>query len=1337
MEKTANAPEASHLAVDSGSGLHAEGTDGAAAGDNTEVDIYDTNLTQDEIQKIISGINTQASNERKRAAVKAALTEVEQAAKDGDADKCLAGLKNPVLGIQAVEDDSKDQYVTAVNATVAKGPLTKDSLQEAVDEGNASAANDAKVSQAMGSAQECATNGDAEGLMQVLTNAKELLQLPELNADGGELYMAKIKQAMDEGKTLTPELLRQLIEEANAELAHQAKVDEAVQQVNRALDNADFPALLAALQADILQLNDVDPEGAEEYHVFLNTTRKSKGSDLSRDEIQAAVDAANFEAEENAKHRAAMCKLNEAVMSKKPDAAQTLACLKNPYTKATGVLDSCAERYQRELRAAGEARVADKGVCVWRASTTEDGRPYYYNKETRETSWTPPDELLEYHLSLEEVQTLIDRSNKDDARWQQFVNVEDDIVKLQSQIRGMLVRKRHQDRMAYLAEQEGHIVKMQAAFRGKKQREAYKERMDYLKANEEAVIKIQSAFRGRRERDQYSNLTQGENPPVTTVRRFLHLLDQSEADFAEELKVQQLKQKVVLAIQHNADLDHNLNEMDIKIGLLVKNRISLQDVEKQNRQLKKARKRGSLKDLDAVLAGQQATGLKSLTKDARERLESYQHLFYLLQTQPEYLAKLVYIDRPREGFTATRASNFLQRLIQLVFNYASNAREQYLLLKLYRNALKTEVTNRVDEIRQINTGNPLFIKLVVNQYRDETGSTYVRQVLSQFMSDFLKRGTLDLDADPVNVYKRWLNQTEAQTGQTSTLSRNVTAEEALKHEPVQEGVDKAVETLLELSAQLRDCILSNLKDLPYGLRYICKALKGDLKEKFPEDSDDVIIIAVGVVLYYRYFNPIIVTPERFLDNDKGQPLVVEDLQRRNLASVGRILQACASGQAGEGSHPKIQAFINSSWPKFKEYFEQACDVPEPEAHFNMDEYTDVVMLTKPQITLSPEDIYYTHDMLVTNVDVVCNPKDQLREVLDDLGPVGTEEEALGEPETPQRAASKSPMLLTLNNKFEVPLDDNSNVKALYVRTKRLVVDVIRFQAGKNLMQILSTPASEAVEEAHKEFFEKQKADDERLSAKAAKVDQGKSMKRYTSSSNQRSEFMTLKETKAKIISNAAALEQEGLCSKEDGYQALLNAVAQDIRNQRIHRKRRRAEVGKLTHALEELSAKKSYYEEQVESWDMYIKTTVQHMGQGTNAKRSRLGLRRNGGTAAQRKRSDSITSTTSTSGKGEQYFGSFNYTAAKLKDKGILVSMDSVGVNPKLIKMTISSEETGIFFVNASVMGQSPYEPERIELVDLLQKQYEGIPTMKFFDNAATVNINLLVFLINKKFYNR
>jgi hypothetical protein len=66
----------------------------------------------------------------------------------------------------------------------------------------------------------------------------------------------------------------------------------------------------------------------------------------------------------------------------------------------------------------------------------------------------------------------------------------------------------------------------------------------------------------------------------------------------------------------------------------------------------------------------------------------------------------------------------------------------------------------------------------------------------------------------------------------------------------------------------------------------------------------------------------------------------------------------------------------------------------------------------------------------------------------------------------------------------------------------------------------------------------------------------------------------------------------------------------------------------------------------------------------------------------------------------------------------------------------VSSSEPGIFIVRATFMGQSPYEPEKIELADLLQRQYEGITTMKLFDDVCTVNINLLRFLINKKFYN-
>ena len=78
-------------------------------------------------------------------------------------------------------------------------------------------------------------------------------------------------------------------------------------------------------------------------------------------------------------------------------------------------------------------------------------------------------------------------------------------------------------------------------------------------------------------------------------------------------------------------------------------------------------------------------GLKSLTKENRKMLEGYQHLFYLLQTNPMYLSKLL-ILMP-QGIS----NKFVHQFILKLFNYGSNSREEYLLLKLLGNTLEEEI----------------------------------------------------------------------------------------------------------------------------------------------------------------------------------------------------------------------------------------------------------------------------------------------------------------------------------------------------------------------------------------------------------------------------------------------------------------------------------------------------------------------------------------------------------------------------------------------------------------------------------------------------------------------
>jgi hypothetical protein len=62
-------------------------------------------------------------------------------------------------------------------------------------------------------------------------------------------------------------------------------------------------------------------------------------------------------------------------------------------------------------------------------------------------------------------------------------------------------------------------------------------------------------------------------------------------------------------------------------------------------------------------------------------------------------------------------------------------------------------------------------------------------------------------------------------------------------------------------------------------------------------------------------------------------------------------------------------------------------------------------------------------------------------------------------------------------------------------------------------------------------------------------------------------------------------------------------------------------------------------------------------------------------------------------------------------------------------------DEPGIFDVQAKFMNLQ-LEKHEIVFQDLLQMQYEGASIMKLFERAK-VNVNLLIFLLNKKFYGK
>lgn len=97
-------------------------------------------------------------------------------------------------------------------------------------------------------------------------------------------------------------------------------------------------------------------------------------------------------------------------------------------------------------------------------------------------------------------------------------------------------------------------------------------------------------------------------------------------------------------------------------------------------------------------------------------------------------------------------------------------------------------------------------------------------------------------------------------------------------------------------------------------------------------------------------------------------------------------------------------------------------------------------------------------------------------------------------------------------------------------------------------------------------------------------------------------------------------------------------------------------------------------------------------------------------------------------------FGSYKYSATDLIRKGVLVSLNDY--SPRQygqITLTISSDEPGVFGIEVSLLGIKMPADLEIRLEDLLESQYNGVTVVELFDGAK-VNVNLLIYLLNKKY---
>ncbi|KAF2840911.1 hypothetical protein M501DRAFT_1001989 [Patellaria atrata CBS 101060] len=893
---------------------------------------------------------------------------------------------------------------------------------------------------------------------------------------------------------------------------------------------------------------------------------------------------------------------------------------------------------------------------------------------------------------------------------------EQEIIELQGLARAMLVRMQVGNVLNNLDSQEEVTVQLQALARAKLVRTKFIEKKKFFKENMEKVIKIQSFVRARQQGEAYKSLTSGKNPPVGTVKNFVHLLNDSDFDFDEEIEFERLRKTVVQSVRQNEMAEQYIDQLDIKIALLVKNKITLDEVVKHQKHYG-----GHVGHLlsNRELSSKDPFDLKALNKNSRRKLEHYQELFFMLQTQPQYLSRL--FRRIREQNTPDSECKRIEQLMMGLFGFAQKRREEYYLLKLISKSIREEVDSCAS-LQDYLRGNFFWNKIFGSYIRSPRDRKFLKDVLGPLIKEnIIENEGLDLESDPMQIYRSEINNEELRTGQRSRRNPDVPRDQAIKDPETRATFVRHLEDLRDIT----DLVFASLEDLlhrmPYGVRFVAQQKFESLRARFQYEDERHLLQIVGQWVWKTYLQQALISPEIWGVVDRG----LSPLQKRNLSEVANVLNQVAAGRLFTEENVYLQplnAYVTEAIERLEEIWTGLINVRDAEAQFDIDEFNDLYARTKPTLFIKLADIFSIHKLIVNDISYLCpNQDDILRETIRELGSAKNNENDL-------IGVSSTEICLTLNPKLHDVEDPEEAVKALFMETKRCLLYIIRVQTGSNLMEIMVKPITPEDEDRWEQLIR-----DELLPAQNTN---NKARGAYTSDATTLLDITTLTyaELKRTALENIMALEEARAISRHNHWQDLLNTIALDIRTKHRRRIQRARELEGVRATLANLDEKAVYLEQQLKSYNDYIEQAMITLQNKKGKKRFLLPFTKQYNHEKELQRSGKIPK-----------FGSYKYSARDLATKGVLVEWKGYSERQwDKINLTISSDEVGVFHIEGSAGSMMiPGASASVPLDDLLQAQFNNCQFMNLFgtdrgsagDGALKLNVNLFLHLVFKKFY--
>ncbi|KAL0091623.1 Rho GTPase activation protein [Phycomyces blakesleeanus] len=884
------------------------------------------------------------------------------------------------------------------------------------------------------------------------------------------------------------------------------------------------------------------------------------------------------------------------------------------------------------------------------------------------------------------------------------------ITNVQACVRGNMSRRDMSEKRKAFESSKEWITLVQAACRGTIIRKKKKSLMEYYLSNISSIITAQNIIRKRQKGNAYHRLNVDRNPSVGTVKRFVHMLVDGDLDFESEQEIEDLQQQIIEHIRENKKLDEHVNMVDVHISLFLKNVITIEDAMKCSGIFKKKKEKKRLSEMVAKNNSINLHSLSTYDKPSRDRLIVYQQFVYCLQTEPKYLARL--LQMTNRGMLGSFSDNkIIENTVLTLFGYGTTSREEYLLLNLCKAKIK-----QVRSPQEFMRGNYTFMRLIVQTNRGAKERHFFRNLLSPLVESIISNQFIDLETNPVKIYQKSINNEETRTGRKSSRVPADSAAKALEDPEVREIFFNHLQNLQEVTRGFMQAITEAVDDVPYGIRVIALELNLRLENSFPKESREYITKVIGNFIYYRYLNPAIVAPEQYDVTES----IITPMQRQNLAEVSKVLHNISSGKLYDvADHlSPLNRLVQDASQMFSEWFSRIMDVKDPETFFGIDQLGDQTSVSKPIVCITPSELFHLHRILQDHTKYII-PEEQgtLYDILQDLGPA---------PDSQNRNVSEGATLtLRLTSRLDT-LSKNpaSQLKQMLDNAKRIVIHVLRIQSGADLYTILNTPVEVEHEYMWTEYREVEFPEF---------LDNGSavSKKRYLKVDNS-GLIMDIKSLTFNQLKNIAKgfidlLEKSGAFETNDTCQELINMIANDITNKNSRRAKRDEQIQTMRRTLDCLVKKQQYLRDQGAQYEGYLNGCLTAMAV-KRGKKSRFvfpftrqyfhirGLQRQGLVPK---------------------YGSYKYTAKQLYDRGIIVSLGDIPEKHfERVPIILSMDRAGIVVIEGSYSAWGIHSVQvDMRYEDLLQAQYDGVQTTSVLDGAGLVNVNLLIHLINKKFY--